>query len=189
MSLNVKRNSKQDFVHFQSLSETKKNGVTSPSPRLPVLAPKLMGLQHKNEALLMGEAPNQILEKPLKKVKKLFKTAQFSKDLSSTLDEMKLNEKLASDRPSPRKRSRCVSTSRSPNVSIESSCHGESSTQMYVKTRMARLRFPDAHNDTIQENHDMEEELLEEIAKEKQLATKCMMELAEFWNEIADTAS
>ena len=136
----------------------------------------------------MGEAPNQVLEKPLKKVKKLFKAAQFSRDLSSTLDEMKLNEKLASDRPSPRKRGRHVSTSRSPNVGMES-CHGESSTQVYVKTRMARLRFPDAHNETIQESHDMEEELMEEIAKEKQLATKCMMELAEFWNEIADTAS
>lgn len=161
----------------------KKNGISNGKHPLPVLAPKLMGLQHKNEALIMGEFPDSQLDEQLKQVNNIFKSLRFSGGITSTLKEMRLNEKLSNERPNQRKRAR-QSTSHSRN-SPKSPLNSQSS---YAKTRFARMRGPPGRDQSETEECDVDAALREEIDKERELATQCLKELNEFWNEIADAA-
>ena len=151
-------------------------------PHLPVLAPKLMGLQHKNEALLMGEFPDTQLDEQLRQVNNIFKSFRFSNGITSTLKEMRLNEKLSSERPDPKKKGRQHLAKASPKSPYES--HQTS----YNKTRLARLRCPLAFDKTEVEDSDVDKALKNEIEKEQELAAQCLKELNEFWNEIAESA-
>ena len=151
-------------------------------PYLPLLAPKLMGLQHKNEALLMGEFPDTHLDEQLKQVNNIFKSLRFSDGITSTLKEMRLNEQLSSVRPNPKKRGHQGMSKNSPKRSHEP--HHSS----YNKTRLARLRCPSTLSETEAEMSDVDKALKAEIEKEQALASQCLKELSEFWKEVAESA-
>lgn len=141
-----------------------------------------MGLQHKNEALLMGEFPDNHLEEQLKKVNNIMKSFRFSDGITSTLKEMRLNEKLSSERPNLKRRGRPSMSKNSPILSIEP--HHSS----YNKTRLARLRCPTAFDEADSEGSDEDKALKSEIVKEQELASQCLKELNEFWKEIAESS-
>ena len=150
-------------------------------PHLPVLAPKLMGLQHRNEALLMGESPHAHIDEQLKQVNHIFKSFKFSEGIASTLKEMRVNEKLSLERPNPKKRGH-------QNLTKNSQTFGSASHQSsYNKTRLARLRCPMSFEEN-EGDQVVDKSLKIEIEKEQELASQCLKELNEFWKEIAESA-
>jgi len=169
-----------DVVYDQSRDKIKKNGMYG-KPHLPVLAPKLMGLQHRNEALLMGESPHAHIDEQLKQVNHIFKSFKFSEGITSTLKEMRVNEKLSLVKPNPKKRGR-------ENLAKNSQTFGTVSHQSsYNKTRLARLRCPTSFEEE-EADQDVDKALKMEIEKEQELASQCLKELNEFWKEIAESA-
>eukprot|EP00794_Sanderia_malayensis_P019752 gene19752-21688_t len=165
-----------DVVYDKSSDISITENTSCKNLKLPLLIPRLMGLQIKNEALLMGEVANSVLDRQLQQVKKIYKEYQFSKDLKATLHEMKINEKLSNEGQHRQRRQRLS---------------GDQSNLKPLKKRNYNRAFESENSNKCYKRCGMEPtlssikgNLQHEVKKEKDLAISCLKDLTDFWKEL-----